>query len=193
MTVRSKETLNSLTTRICATIAKARTKLIVIDELQHLSPRDRFGRQSLSFLKDLHNQAAGVTFLYLSAEITPGEAFSGDFATQIRGRVQTHRVERYRYTTPTEKELWKELISAVERELPLFDHKVGSLRRHAQELHRHSGGSIGDLVRLMRMAATRQIRQRGAEAPETIRIEDVLALQPSMAAVDLMKRVTAVA
>lgn len=164
MTVIPRDNMESILDRVVEQLIKSRTKLIVIDEIQRLTGRDRIGREAIDTLKTLHNQLATTTFLYSGIDVINSGVFAGDVGGQLLGRMEGYDVAPHRHDTASQKANWSALINQIEGNLRLLNHQPGTLEHHAEYLHSRSRGSIGRLMRVITKSANHAIRT--ATTPE---------------------------
>ncbi|GAB3123315.1 TniB family NTP-binding protein [Glaciibacter psychrotolerans] len=164
--VRSTETMLDIRERVVCALNAAHTQLIVVDELQNLASRNVGNGESVDILKNMHNDLA-ATFVYAGIDLTSGELFNGNRGRQISGRFNLVKMERLKRTNPDGRAAWKQLITGFEKNLPLRDHKLGTLPAMHEYLFDRTNGSIGSLGRLLTGAAIDIITDGGGR-PELI-------------------------
>ncbi|MGZ0712303.1 TniB family NTP-binding protein (plasmid) [Coraliomargarita sp. W4R53] len=146
--VRSRDSTGDLRTKVIAAIRRARTQLIVIDELHNLSGRAAGLGESVDLLKGLHNDIA-ATFLYCGIDVTNSTLMHGPRGQQLSSRFSVLELKTYQWSNATDRADWKRLIRGFETQLQLHDHPVRTLDTHAEYLYQRTGGSIGSLGRLL--------------------------------------------
>ncbi|QEW04638.1 TniB family NTP-binding protein [Microbacterium lushaniae] len=158
----TRDSMTDLRTKVVAAIRRARTQLIVVDELHNLAGRSSGLGESVDLLKGLHNDV-NATFLYCGIDVTTSNLMSGARGQQLSSRFAVLELKRYVWSDPSDRASWKKLIRGFEQMLQLRDHPVKTLDEHARYLYDRTGGSIGSLGRLLTGAAI-DLVQRGADS-----------------------------
>lgn len=127
---------------------RARTRLVVVDELHNLKLRTSGSGEGVDFLKGLSNQLH-ATFVYVGIALNDSELFSGDRGRQITGRFISAPLRPFTLATQEDKVLWREVIEAFESNLCLASQRPGDLEALSEYLYERTGGSIGSLGRLL--------------------------------------------
>lgn len=152
LTVLSRDSTADLRTKVVAAIRRARTQLIVVDELHNLSGRASGLGEAVDLLKGLHNDVS-ATFLYCGLDVTNSTLMYGPRGQQLKSRFAVVELEPYRWSNADHRKEWKTLIRGFENELQLRHHPVKTLDPLAEYLYQRTGGSIGSLGRLLTGAA----------------------------------------
>lgn len=156
MTVRSGESMASIRTRLTDLITAAGTQLIVVDELQNLASKTAGNGESVDLLKSLHNDLP-CTFVYAGIDLTSGTLLGGPRGGQLAARFDILPMTRFNLSKPEDRKMWRKLISAFEKKLPLRHHEIGSLVDMRDYLFERTNGSIGSLARLITGSAIETI------------------------------------
>ena len=172
-TVHIRETQPELMTRVFAMLRAFRTELIVVDELHNLNGNNQGIVDSISTLRQLHNNFPGI-LVFAGVKLIESKLFTGSSGSQLGGRMSLIEVNKFTLGSKPEAELWKALVRAFENEMPLFAHTPGTLAKHSVRLHEHTGGSISTLGKIFASAAKGLIREHNPET-ETISLELLLA------------------
>lgn len=172
--VKDRESMGDIRNRVVGALAAARTQLIVVDELQNLAGRSVGLGESVDVLKNLHNEVH-ATFVYAGIDLSSSLVLSGTRGQQLRGRFSIHEMERLTLSDPVHRKVWKGLLNAFEKELPLHGHPVGTLRAMSDYLYERTAGSIGSLSRLL-TGATIELIITGAEETLTQSVLDAQIL-----------------
>ena len=152
LTVLTRDSMTDLRTKVVAAIRRARTQLIVVDELHNLAGRGAGLGEAVDLLKGLHNDVA-ATFLYCGIDVTESSLMGGPRGQQLASRFAVLELRRYMWSNAEHRKQWKALINSFERNLLLADHPEKSLVKEAEYLYQRTGGSIGSLGRLLTGAA----------------------------------------
>lgn len=156
MHLRSGESMGNIRSRVVEVLGAAGTQLIVVDELQNLSGRGVGNGESVDLLKNLHNDLP-ATFVYAGIDLTSGGLLAGPRGQQLSGRFNILKMEPFQLANPNDRSTWRKLLPAFEAELPLRDHKTGTLAGLSDYLYQRTGGSIGSFGRLVTDAAIEAI------------------------------------
>jgi len=157
--VLSRDSMADLRTKVVAAMRRARTQLVVVDELQNLAGRGAGLGEAVDLLKGLHNDVA-ATFLYCGIDVTNSTLMSGTRGQQLKSRFAVLELHRYQWSNAQHRKEWKGLVRGFERQLQLRDHPAGTLDSHLEYLYQRTGGSIGSLGRLLTGAAIDLIQRR---------------------------------
>ena len=142
----SKEDIEHLVVRH---LNAARTRLVVVDEVQNLSGKNRASLGSANILKNLTNRVH-ATFLYTGFNIHEGEMMSGISGQQIAGRASHVVLSPYTVGNREERKAWRSIVASFEDELLLYNHKPGDLAISAADyLFDRTQGNINALARLL--------------------------------------------
>jgi hypothetical protein len=150
--VETRATLDSLQRTVVCVLQEVGTKLIVVDELHHLSDTNRSNIESSDLLKSLSNQVS-ATFVYAGINLHGGRVLAGERGQQIAGRFTMQSLHRYTTANADEWRLWNGIVRAFEEEFCLLNHKPGDLADHSAYLYDRTQGAIGSLVHLLTLAA----------------------------------------
>ncbi len=148
LSVLARDSMADLRTKVVAAIRRARTQLIVIDELHNLSGRGAGLGEAVDLLKGLHNDVA-ATFLYCGIDVTNSTLMDGPRGQQLKSRFSVLPLTRYEWSNAEHRSEWKKLIRGFEASLQLTDHPMKTLDGEAEYLYQRTGGSIGSLGRLL--------------------------------------------
>ncbi|WP_136045024.1 TniB family NTP-binding protein [Microbacterium sp. K41] len=159
LSVLSRDTTADLRTKVVAAIRRARTQLIVVDELHNLSGRASGLGEAVDLLKGLHNDVS-ATFLYCGLDVTNSTLMHGARGQQLMSRFAVVELESYKWSSADHRKEWKQLIRTFESQLQLRNHPVGTLNTLAEYLYQRTGGSIGSLSRLLTGAAIDLIQNK---------------------------------
>ncbi|TFB47267.1 ATP-binding protein [Cryobacterium tagatosivorans] len=179
----SKEDIEYLVVRH---LNAARTRLVVVDELQNLSGKNLASVGSASMLKDLTN-SVHATFLYTGFNIHEGDMMSGICGQQIAGRASHAVLQPYTVGNPEERKAWRSIVASFENELLLYSHKPGDLAiPEADYLFDRTQGNINSLARLLMGGAQDILFESPGPRAEKLTIErldrielDITATQQS--------------
>ncbi|MFD8514384.1 TniB family NTP-binding protein [Streptomyces antimycoticus] len=149
--VTTRMTQTQITDAVCHTYTQVGVQLVLIDEIHRLNPRTTTAAQTADLLKDL-TERLPATFVYAGINLPDTPLFSGTRGAQLAGRATLITCgplpARHGQTRP-----FTDVITDIENNLDLQQHKPGTLPRHAPYLHRRTAGRIGSLTRLIRQAA----------------------------------------
>lgn len=171
--IHPRDSLADLRTKVVAGIRRARTQLIVVDELHMLSEGRSAGLgESVDLLKGLHNDLS-ATFLYAGIDVTTSNLMSGTRGQQLASRFSVLELKAYTWSDKEHRLAWRRLVKSFEAQLQLRDHPVGTLNAEAEYLWQRTGGSIGALSRLLTGTAIDLIQNRATvEKLERDRLDD---------------------
>lgn len=159
LSVLARDSMADLRMKVVAAIRRARTQLIVVDELHNLAGRATGLGEAVDLLKGLHNDIA-ATFLYCGIDVTNSSLMSGTRGQQLRSRFSVLELERYTWANVDHRKQWKRLVRSFEDHLQLAAHPVGTLNAEAEYLWERTNGSIGSLGRLLTGPAIDLIQNR---------------------------------
>jgi len=192
--VATRATLDSLQRTVVSVLHEVGTKLIVVDELHHLSDTNKSSIESSDLLKSLSNQVS-ATFVYAGINLHGGRVLAGERGQQIAGRFTMQRLQRYTTANADEWRLWNGIVRAFEDEFCLFNHKPGDLAAHSAYLYDRTQGAIGSLVHLLTLAAQLLVLEDFGPENERITLDlldtievDIAAQQASEAIVTTAPR-----
>ncbi|KJL30504.1 TniB family NTP-binding protein [Microbacterium oxydans] len=148
LSVLSRDTTADLRTKVVGAIRRARTQLIVVDELHNLAGRASGLGEAVDLLKGLHNDVS-ATFLYCGLDVTTSTLMHGPRGRQLMNRFAVVELETYKWSNADHRKEWKNLIRGFEAELQLRHHPVKTLDPLAEYLYERTRGSIGSLGRLL--------------------------------------------
>ncbi|MFI6702918.1 TniB family NTP-binding protein [Streptomyces sp. NPDC050509] len=139
--------ITDLTEAVVGVCTKARTNLILVDEIHNISLHTRTGAEASDTLK-YFSERIPATFAYAGIDIEDSGLLSGTRGDQIAARFTSVATHPFPYN----KE-WKALVAQMEANLLLHQHKPGTLTRLDRFLHTRTGGMIGTLSHQLRGAA----------------------------------------
>lgn len=146
-----KMTLEERTRTVTEHLQRARTSLIVIDEMQNLARVSNGSFESAQAIKNLLNAVKCVP-LYVGFNLDRIFAHD-DIGKQFSARSTVVELERMTHGTAENRRMWRGLIRAFETQFGLFGHPTGTLVPHADYLYYRTQGSIAALSRLLTVAA----------------------------------------
>jgi hypothetical protein len=139
--------ITDLTEAVVGVCTKARTGLILVDEIHNISLTTRHGADASDTLK-YFSERIPATFAYAGINIEDGSLLSGTRGDQIAARFTSMATHAF----PCNAE-WKALVAQMETNLVLHEHQRGILTSLARFLHTRTGGMIGTLSHQIRGAA----------------------------------------
>ena len=146
--------LTSLVASIRTVMDRARTELILVDEIHLLA--DAADREHTSdHLKTL-SERLSATIVYAGIDAW-SIMTSGTRGEQIARRNQRLQIRPFSYTTAEERALWHSAVASYDNALCLFDHTPGELTALADYLYDRTQGFIGALSYLVCIAAQEAI------------------------------------
>ena len=169
LTVARADTMDTIQQRVVGALNAARTQLVVVDELHNLNAGNRGNGEAVDVLKTLHNRVP-TTFVYAGIDLTHGTLLSGARGQQLSGRFRLLELTRFNLADKTRALEWRSIIKDFETQLPLADHKPGTLVTHNTRLFERTGGSVGSLGQLLTGAAIDLIANPDGR-PEALTIE----------------------
>lgn len=139
--------ITDLTEAVVGVCTKARTGLVLVDEIHNISLHTRTGAEASDTLK-YFSERIPATFAYAGIDIEGSGLLSGTRGDQIAARFTSVATHPFPYN----KE-WKGLVAQMEANLLLHQHTRGNLTRLDRFLHTRTGGMIGTLSHQLRGAA----------------------------------------
>ncbi|MFF3276805.1 TniB family NTP-binding protein [Streptomyces chrestomyceticus] len=139
--------ITDLTEAVVGVCTKARTGLVLVDEIHNISLHTRTGAEASDTLK-YFSERIPATFAYAGIDIEGSGLLSGTRGDQIAARFTSVATHPFPYN----KE-WKGLVAQMEANLLLHEHTRGTLTRLDRFLHTRTGGMIGTLSHQLRGAA----------------------------------------
>lgn len=142
----------------------ARTELLIVDDFHHLKPRSKSYDAASEFLKTLVNQTS-VTPVIAGVQLLEAGLFDEggqSLRTPTAGRIARVSVESYRLTQEHEAYAWNGLVKDLESTIVLANQKAGDLVKLEMYLFQRTGGVVGSLARVLRIATTMAI-EHGTE------------------------------
>lgn len=158
ITVMTRDTMETVMTRVVAILNQVDTRLVVVDEVHNLNKKTSGNGESVDLLKSLHNRLP-ATFIYSGINLVKGGLMMGERGRQLSGRFVLQDLQRFTRATEEDKSDWLGLIKTFESELFLLNHEPEELLPLSDYLHERTNGSIGSLGRLLTGAAMWQIHQ----------------------------------
>lgn len=171
--LRGSPTTADLVVRVSEAMETARTRLVLVDEVQHLrSPGGSGG-------------AVAEALDYLCDRILATFAFAGIGDPTVLAAEVTHAPHRrlvpvHLSALPPDED-WGQMISEAEAALRLQAHEPGTLTAQAGFLYERTGGNVGQLAFLLRTAAVRAIREGTEQLTASLLSELPLPGQPDEA------------
>jgi hypothetical protein len=160
------ETGDAIRIRIIAAMKRAKTQLVVVDELHKLNAQNRGNGESIHVLRNLHNLTR-ATFVYAGAGLRSVDLLAGPEGQQLLGRSVMMDMTRFNLSNPRHAADWRGIVAAFEKALPLAEQEPKALLRMSTYLWDRTAGSIGSLGRLLTGAAEEILQSDGA-LPENI-------------------------
>lgn len=162
LSVSRRDTSADLRNKVVGAIRRARTQLIVVDELQNLAASNKAGLgETVDLLKGLHNDVSS-TFMYCGVDLLRSSLMNGARGQQLKNRFSVVELSAYKWSNPDHRRQWKRLVRGFEENLLLRDHKVGTLDAELQYLWERTGGSIGSVGKRL-TGTTIELINEGAE------------------------------
>ncbi|MCX4774069.1 TniB family NTP-binding protein [Streptomyces sp. NBC_01285] len=149
-----RSNITDLTEAVVGVCNKARTGLILVDEIHNISLMTRHGAEASDTLK-YFSERIPATFAYAGIDIESGSLLSGTRGDQIAARFTPMATHPFPYNAE-----WKALVAQMEANLVLHEHKRGTLIRLDRFIHTRTGGMIGTLSHQIRGAAVDAILGR---------------------------------
>jgi len=145
--VARRSNITDLMDSVVGVCTKARTSLVLVDEIHNISLATRHGEEASDTLKYFSERIPG-TFAYAGIDLESGDLLSGTRGDQIAARFTPVSTHPFPYSTE-----WQALVAQMESTLLLHQHKSGTLTRLDRFLHTRTGGMIGTLSHQIRGAA----------------------------------------
>ncbi|MFJ8600056.1 hypothetical protein ACIREM_15275 [Streptomyces shenzhenensis] len=139
--------ITDLTEAVVGVCTKARTSLVLVDEIHNISLQTRTGADASDTLK-YFSERIPATFAYAGIDIEDSSLLTGTRGDQIAARFTAVDTHPFPYNTE-----WKALGAQLEANLLLHQHKPDTLTRLDRFLHTRTGGMIGTLSHQLRGAA----------------------------------------
>ncbi|MGW2602566.1 TniB family NTP-binding protein [Streptomyces klenkii] len=139
--------ITDLTEAVVGVCTKARTGLVLVDEIHNISLLTRTGAEASDTLK-YFSERIPATFAYAGIDIEDSSLLTGTRGDQIAARFTSVATHSFPYNAE-----WKALVAQMEANLLLHQHKRGTLSRLDRFLHTRTGGMIGTLSHQIRGAA----------------------------------------
>lgn len=139
--------ITDITEAVVSICIRAKTALVLVDELHNISLTTRSGAEVADTLKYFSERIA-ATFIYAGIDIEHSSLLSGTRGAQIAGRFSLIPTHPFPYNQE-----WKGLVRTLEKTLLLHRHKLGTLVALDRYLHQRTGGMIGALSHQIRGAA----------------------------------------
>ncbi|GFH81536.1 hypothetical protein Sgou_62060 [Streptomyces gougerotii] len=139
--------ITDLTEAVVGVCTKARTGLVLVDEIHNISLQTRVGADASDTLK-YFSERIPATFAYAGIDIEDSSLLTGTRGDQIAARFTGVDTHPFPYNAE-----WKALVAQLETNLLLHQHKPGTLTRLDRFLHTRTGGMIGTLSHQLRGAA----------------------------------------
>ncbi|MEU1627967.1 TniB family NTP-binding protein [Streptomyces sp. NPDC020096] len=136
-----------LTEAVVGVCIKARTSLILVDEIHNISGLTSNGAEASDTLK-YFSERIPATFAYAGIDVENCGLLAGLRGDQIAARFTSVETHAFPYNQE-----WKALVAQMEANLLLHQHKPGTLTRLDRFLHTRTGGMIGTLSHQIRGAA----------------------------------------
>jgi hypothetical protein len=171
--LRGSPTTADLVVPVSEAMETARTRLVLVDEVQHLRSPGRSGT------------AVAEVLDYLCDRIPATFAFAGIGDPTVLAAEVTHAPHRrlvpvHLSALPPDED-WGRVISEAEGALRLQAHEPGTLTALAGFLYERTGGNVGQLAFLLRTAAVRAIREGTEQLTASLLSELPLPGQPDEA------------
>jgi hypothetical protein len=154
LSVTRSSNITDLTEAVVGVCTKARSGLVLVDEIHNISLTTRHGAEASDTLK-YFSERIPATFAYAGIDIESGSLLSGTRGDQIAGRFTSMNTHPFPYNAE-----WKALVAQMEANLVLHQHKKGTLTRLDRFLHTRTSGMIGTLSHQIRGAAVDAILGR---------------------------------
>jgi len=161
---RYENTADRLTQIVIWCVQECNTKVFLIDDIHYLKLSNESDRQVNNHLKQLMNDTS-ATFIYAgigcreTGLLTEGQPKDKVALGQTRGRFAHFPMEPFEVESPMGKSGWLNLVGAFEKHLVLKKAQEGMLTGLAPYLYERTGGFVGSLSSLVRLAANKAIRE----------------------------------
>ncbi|MEV7190702.1 TniB family NTP-binding protein [Streptomyces sp. NPDC093510] len=136
-----------ITNVVCQVMIEACTDLVLVDEIHLLNHGTTAGEDLSDHLK-YFTEHLPATFVYAGIDVEQSGVFTGIRGRQMGGRCVLVRTGPF----PRSAE-WRSLIATLENTLRLHRHRPNTLVDLSDYLHQRTGGVIGSLSHLIRVAA----------------------------------------
>lgn len=156
-------TADRLTDMVLWCAQECNTKVFLIDDIHYLKLSNESDRLVNNHLKELMNHTS-ATFVYAGVGcrktglFTEGHPKDEVAWGQTRGRFAYFPIEPFDVETPLGKSEWVNIVGAFENHLVLKNARKGMLIGLAPYLYERTGGFLGSLSSLVRLAANKAIR-----------------------------------
>nr|WP_246298320.1 TniB family NTP-binding protein [Leifsonia soli] len=119
------------------------TKLLVIDEAHNLG-----GSEPSSVIKALQNESSATVAL-VGIDLAGGKAFGSGEGLQVTMRCDLVELRKVDIRTDSGLDLWKRWVATFDRNLPLCEHRPGTLTRNHLALHAAASGRLAILAMIV--------------------------------------------
>ncbi|MFE0086279.1 TniB family NTP-binding protein [Streptomyces sp. NPDC058992] len=136
-----------VTNAVCQVLIEARTDLVLVDEIHLMNLATTAGEELSDHLK-YFTEHLPATFVYAGIDVEHSGLFTGIRGDQIAGRCTLLHTGPF----PRGSE-WEGLVAQLEATLRLHHYKPGTLVELSDYLYQRTGGMIGSLSHLVRLAA----------------------------------------
>ncbi|WP_438453349.1 TniB family NTP-binding protein [Streptomyces asiaticus] len=154
--VHDRMTENAITNAVCHVLCERRTRLVFIDDVHLLNTRTQPGADTSDQVKTLAERIP-ATFVLAGVDVENSALLTGPRGAQLAARFKILRTPPLLNGTPEQKAVWRKLLGDAEVALRLARHRPGTLVRHADYIHRLTGGVMSSLSLLIREAAIRSV------------------------------------
>jgi hypothetical protein len=162
---RQKESIDSSTKRIIDALRLAGTSLVLIDDLHFIKPTQLKGQRLNDHLKHLMNEVP-ATFVFAGVALLEAGIFREGNGKRTQQYAQlARRLGRFpvKPLAPDSDE-WRGILRTFERDIRLIGPIRLADRVMSRYLYERTGGSLGELAGLLRLAALESL-SRDAAAP----------------------------
>lgn len=173
--VRPHYNTGELMNTVATVIRACGAELIIVDEIHNLNQKYKQMGEASDTLKQLSEKCPG-TFIYAGANVEASGLLDGTRGRQISSRFELMHLRKFGNTGKS-KTAWADFLVAIESSLGLIDQPPGAILSHASELHRASGGVIGDLTGILQMLAMEAID----DGTEHLDLDDYFGTTPQPA------------
>lgn len=150
--VHSRMNQAQITDAVCHVLCERRTQVVLIDDVHLLNTRTRPGADTSDQIKHLAERIP-ATFVLAGVDVETSPLLTGVRGEQLSARFKLLRNSPLANATAQHKQTWSAVVGAMDAALRLPGYPGGALLRHADELHRLSGGVMASLSQLVREAA----------------------------------------
>ncbi|SDE23844.1 ATP-binding protein [Streptomyces prasinopilosus] len=179
--VHDRMTENTITNAVCHVLCERRTRLVFIDDVHLLNTRTRPGADTSDQVKMLAERVP-ATFVLAGVDVENSPLLTGPRGAQLAARCKILRTPPLLNSTPEQKASWRALLGDMELSLRLARHRTGTLERHADYIHRLTGGVMSSLSHLIREAAIRSVLDGSTAITKQQLSQVVLDIQATNAA-----------